>query len=140
MPSLLVFYLFGLDFAILWAFIIFLFNFIPNLGSIISTAFPIIIALIQFDSYFSVLWLAICIIVIKFIMANILEPRLMGRSLNLSPLMVILSLIFWGWLWGVPGMFIAVPILATITIIFENIESLRFISVFLRGQQKSEYY
>jgi AI-2 transport protein TqsA len=73
-------------------------------------------------------------------MANILEPRLMGRSLNLSPLMVILSLIFWGWLWGIPGMFIAVPILATLTIILENIESLRFISVFLRGQQKSEYH
>ena len=140
LPSLLILYLFGVDFAILWAFIIFLFNFIPNLGSIISTLLPLIIALIQFDSLFKVFWLAMCLICIQFIMANILEPRLMGRSLNLSPLVVIISLIFWGWLWGIPGMFIAVPILATITIILENIESLRFISVFLRGQQKSEYY
>jgi AI-2 transport protein TqsA len=139
-PALIIFYLFGLDFAILWAFIIFLFNFIPNLGSVISTILPLIIALIQFDSYFKVFWLAVLLISIQFIMANILEPRLMGRSLNLSPLMVILSLIFWGWLWGIPGMFIAVPILATVTIILENIESLRFISVFLRGQQKSEYH
>ncbi len=54
--------------------------------------------------------------------------------------MVIISLIFWGWLWGIPGMLLAVPILGTITIIFENIESLRSISVFLRGDQKVKYY
>ena len=73
-------------------------------------------------------------------LVNILEPRLMGHSLNLSPLMVILFLIFWGWIWGIAGMLLAVPILGTITIIFENIEPLKFISVFLRGDQKVKYY
>jgi AI-2 transport protein TqsA len=137
LPALLLFYLFGLDFAILWAFIMFLFNFIPNIGSLISSLLPIIIALIQFDSYFKVFWLVVFLITIQFIVANLLEPRLMGRSLNLSPLMVIISLIFWGWLWGIVGMFIAVPILATLTIILENIESLKFISVFLRGHKNT---
>ena len=84
--------------------------------------------------------IAILIIGIQFAIGNILEPRLMGRSLNLSPLVVILFLIFWGWIWGIAGMLLAVPILGTITIIFENIESTKFISVFLRGDQKVKYY
>lgn len=138
--SLVIFWLFGLDFAIIWAFIIFMFNFIPNFGSILASILPLIIASIQFDSFLSVIWLAVALILIQFLMGNVLEPRIMGHSLNLSPLMVILSLIFWGWLWGVPGMLLAVPILAMVTIIFENIESLKFISVFLRGEQKIKYY
>jgi predicted PurR-regulated permease PerM len=133
--SLIVFKIFGLDFAIIWAFLIFVFNFIPNFGSIVASILPITIALIQFDSILNVLWLGILIMGIQFAIGNILEPRLMGRSLNLSPLMVILSLIFWGWIWGIAGMLLAVPILGTITIIFENIDSLKFISVFLRGDK-----
>lgn len=138
--SLIVFKIFGLDFAIICAFLIFVFNFIPNFGSFIASVLPITIALVQFDSLWSVLWLTTLIVGIQFAIGNILEPRLMGRSLNLSPLMVILFLIFWGWIWGIAGMLLAVPILGTITIIFENIESLRFISVFLRGDQKVKYY
>jgi AI-2 transport protein TqsA len=138
--SLIVFKIFGLDFAIIWAFLIFVFNFIPNFGSFIASVLPITIALIQFDSPWSVLWLAILTIGIQFAIGNILEPRLMGRTLNLSPLMVIVFLIFWGWIWGIAGMLLAVPILGTITIIFENIESTKFISVFLRGDQKVKYY
>jgi predicted PurR-regulated permease PerM len=138
--SLIIFKVFGLDFAIIWAFLIFVFNFVPNFGSFIASVLPITIALIQFDSMWSVLWLGILIMGIQFAIGNILEPRLMGHSLNLSPLMVILSLIFWGWIWGIAGMLLAVPILGTITIIFENIESLKFISVFLRGDQKVKYY
>jgi len=138
--SFIVFQIFGLDFALIWAFLIFVFNFIPNFGSFIASVLPLTIAIIQFDSLWAVLWLGILIVLIQFAIGNIFEPRLMGRSLNLSPLMVILSLIFWGWLWGIPGMLLAVPILGTITIIFENIESLKSISVFLRGDQKVRYY
>ena len=134
--SLIIFKIFGLDFAIIWAFLIFVFNFIPNFGSFVASILPITIALIQFDSILNVLWMGILILGIQFGMGNIIEPKLMGRSLNLSPLMVILSLIFWGWIWGIAGMLLAVPILGTITIIFENIESLKFISVFLRGDKK----
>lgn len=138
--SLIVFMLFGLDFAIIWAFLIFVLNFIPNFGSIVASILPLLIALVQFDSGIQVLWLALALSVIQLGIGNGLEPRLMGKTLNLSPLMVILSLIFWGWLWGVAGMILAVPILATLTIIFENIEGLKFISVFLRGDQNVVYY
>lgn len=132
--SFIIFVSFGLDFAILWAFLIFAFNFIPNFGSIVASVLPVTIALIQFDSLWAVFWMAILVIVIQFAMGNIIEPKLMGTTLNLSPLMVILFLIFWGWLWGIPGMILAVPILATLSIVFENIDSLYFISVFLRGK------
>jgi predicted PurR-regulated permease PerM len=71
---------------------------------------------------------------IQITMGNVVEPRLMGYSLNLSPMIVILSLVFWGYIWGIAGMFLAVPILATITLVCEKIETLRFISVFLRGK------
>ncbi|MBD3223851.1 MAG: AI-2E family transporter [Caldithrix sp.] len=131
--SLIVFFSFGLDFAIFWAFIIFLFNFIPNIGSIIASILPALFSILQFGSFAPAFWLILIVAVIQIIMGNVAEPRLMGRSLNLSPLMVILSLIFWGYIWGIAGMILAVPILGTITIIFENIASLRFISVFLRG-------
>ncbi len=132
--SIIVFYSFGLDFAIFWGFIIFLFNFIPNIGSIIATIMPALFSIVQFGSFAPAFWMLLIISLVQLLMGNLVEPRMMGRSLNLSPLMVILSLIFWGYIWGVVGMILAVPILGTITIVFENIKSLRFLSVFLRGK------
>lgn len=134
--SILIFLLFGLDFAIFWGFLIFLFNFIPNIGSIIASLLPVIFSLIQFGSLGKAFWMLVALAVLQTTMGNLVEPRLMGRTLNLSPLMVIISLIFWGYLWGVAGMILAVPILATLTIIFENVPELRFLSVFLRGKPK----
>ena len=132
--SLIIFYLFGLDFAFFWAIIIFVFNFIPNIGSIIASMLPVLFSIVQFGSFGTAIWLLISLGILQFIMGNILEPRLMGYSLDLSPMIVILSLIFWGYIWGVAGMLLSVPMLATITIVFERFESLRFISVFLRGK------
>lgn len=134
--SIIIFYAFGLDFAIFWGFIIFLFNYIPNIGSIIASLLPVLFSLLQFGSIPVAFWIMISMIILQLSMGNILEPRLMGRTLNLSPLIVILSLIFWGYIWGVAGMILAVPILATLTIIFENIESLKPLSVFLRGKKQ----
>ncbi len=132
--SILIFILFGLDFAIFWGFLIFLFNFIPNIGSIIASLLPVVFSLVQFGSLSKAIWIMISLTILQTVMGNIIEPRLMGRSLNLSPLMVIISLIFWGYLWGVTGMILAVPILAVLTIVFENVPQLRFMSVFLRGK------
>lgn len=134
--SVIIFYLFGLDFAIFWGFIIFLFNYIPNVGSIIASLLPVLFSVLQMGSLTVAFWLGISLMVLQFAAGNILEPKIMGRSLNLSPMVVILSLIFWGYIWGVVGMILAVPILATITIIFENVSALRFIAVFLRGRVK----
>jgi len=132
--SLIIFYVFGVDFALFWAIVIFVFNFIPNIGSIIASMLPVLFSIVQFGAFGTAVWLLIALGILQFIMGNILEPRLMGYSLDLSPMIVILSLIFWGYIWGVAGMLLSVPMLATITIVLERFESLRFISVFLRGK------
>jgi AI-2 transport protein TqsA len=126
--------LFNVQFAIIWGILTFLLNFIPNIGSVIATLLPLSIAFIQFESYGSIVWLAILLVLIQLSVGNFMDPRIVGRSLNLSPLMVLFSLIFWGWLWGIIGMFLAVPISVIIKIIFENIESLRFISVMMSSK------
>ncbi len=131
--SLIIFWSFGVDFAVFWAFIIFVFNFIPNIGSIIASFLPVLFSVLQFGSFSTAFWLLFALGILQFLMGNILEPRIMGYSLNLSPIMVILSLIFWGFIWGVAGMLLSVPILATIAICTERIDSLRFVSIFLKG-------
>lgn len=136
--SIAIFIAFGLEYAAFWGFLIFLFNYIPNIGSIVASLLPTLFSLIQFGSPIRALWLIVALTILQFTMGNIVEPRYMGRSLNLSPLVVILSLIFWGYIWGITGMILAVPILGTMTIIFENFESLKFISVFIRGNPKPE--
>jgi predicted PurR-regulated permease PerM len=133
LSSLIVFLVFGLDFAILWAFIVFLLNFIPNIGSIVASILPVLFSLLQFGSVTVALWLMVLMIVIQLIWGNIVEPKMLGSSMNLSPLMVILGLMFWGYIWGIAGMILAVPMIAAATIITENIPALRFVSVFLRG-------
>ncbi len=132
--SIIIFYLFGLDFAIFWGFIIFLFNFIPTIGAVVASLLPVLFSLLQIGSLSTAVWLSLSLALLHFATGNILEPKIMGRSLNLSPMIVILSLIFWGYIWGITGMILAVPIMATITIVFENFSSLRFLSVFFRGK------
>ncbi|MBN2207466.1 MAG: AI-2E family transporter [Candidatus Aminicenantes bacterium] len=127
----LVLALFKLDFAIVFAFLIFLFNYIPNIGSVISTLAPVLFAFFQFGSVWPALWILILILVVDNLFSNVLEPKLMGRGLGLSPLAVLFSLFFWGWLWGIPGMILAVPITAVIKIICGNIPSLRFVESIL---------
>ncbi len=125
--------IFGVDFAIVWGLLTFLLNYIPNIGSTIATLPPILLALLQFDSFWRPLWITVLLILIQMTMGNVVEPRFMGKRLDLSPLVVILSLIFWGFLWGIVGMILAVPIAATVKIVTENIEPLKPISFFLSG-------
>ncbi len=132
--SIIIFISFGLDFAFFWGFIIFLFNFIPNIGSIMATMLPVLFSILQFGHISTGLWILLSVTILQIFMGNVIEPKLMGMSLNLSPIIVIMALIFWGYIWGIAGMILAVPILGTVTIICENVESLKFISVFLRGK------
>ena len=134
--GIIIFYAFDLDFAFFWGFLLFLFNYIPTLGPIVASFFPVLFAMLQFGSLSIAFWLTISMILLQTVMGNYVEPKLMGRTMNLSPIMVILSLIFWGYIWGAAGMILAIPILGTFTIIFENFESLKFVSVFLRGGPK----
>ena len=93
------------DFAGVWGIIIFLLNFIPTVGSIVATIFPALITLAQFDGYTLFLIVLTGIGVIQVCIGNILEPRLMGSSFNLSPIVILLNLALWGYIWDIPGMF-----------------------------------
>lgn len=123
--------IFGVDFALLLGFVTFILNYIPSIGSIIATIIAVLMAFVQFGNSLVPIWILILLGIIQTVIGNFLDPRLMGRSLDLSPLLVIFSLIFWGWLWGIPGMFLAVPLLAVVKIIFENIPSHKFLAVLM---------
>lgn len=123
--------LIGLDFAIFWAFIIFLLNYIPSVGSLIATAFPALMCLLQFDTLTPFLIVLIGVGTIQLIVGNLIEPRLMGSSLNISSLVVILSLSLWGTLWGVPGMVLCVPMTVIMMIIFAQFDNTRPVAILL---------
>lgn len=121
----------GVDFAEFWALLIFLLNFIPTIGSIIATIFPALIALVQFETYTPFFLVLGGVSGIQICVGNILEPRLMGSSLNLSPLIILLNLSLWGLIWGIPGMFLCVPLLVISTIVFSHVPQTRSIAILL---------
>jgi predicted PurR-regulated permease PerM len=121
----------GVDFPLVWGFLTFLAHFIPQVGAILSVGLPTIFMLIQFESIGWAVLVSVLNLAIQFTVGNVVEPRMMGTSLDMSPLLVLLSLIFWGWLWGAWGMVLAVPITSTIKIVCENIEALRPIAVLM---------
>jgi len=125
-----------LPFADFWAFLIFLLNFIPTIGSIVATLFPCVLALVQFETLQPFFIVAVSLGTIQFFVGYFLDPRLMGKSLNLSPLVILLSLTLWGGIWGVMGMFIGVPITAIFMIICTHFARTRPIAILLSGDGK----
>lgn len=121
----------GVDFASFWAFAIFLLNYIPIIGSAVATIFPALLTLIQFDTFTPFLVVGLGLTSAQFLIGNVLEPKLMGSSLNLSPLVVVLSLVLWGSLWGIPGMFLCVPIMVIFLIVLSHFEVTRPLAVML---------
>lgn len=119
------------DFAGVWGLLIFLLNFIPTIGSIIATIFPAMIALAQSDGYTLFILVLIGIGILQICIGNILEPRLMGSSFNLSPIVILLNLGLWQYIWGVTGMFLCVPILIICTIILSHFPQTRSIAIIL---------
>jgi AI-2 transport protein TqsA len=120
----------GLDFALTWGFLAFLLNFIPNIGSIIAAVPAVLLALVQLGPGQAVL-VAAGFVVVNVVLGNILEPQLMGRTLGMSTLVIFLSLIFWGWLWGPVGMFLSVPLTMILKIGMENSQDLKPIAIML---------
>ncbi|MDH3391847.1 MAG: AI-2E family transporter [Desulfobulbaceae bacterium] len=129
-----VLWLFGVDFALLWGTLVFIMNFIPTIGSIVATVPPIAITLFQYGSISKTLLVAILLIGIQVVVGNIIEPKVMGRGLNLSPLVVLLSLMFWGWIWGIPGMLLSVPLTAVIRIAMEQLDSTRTVAALISSK------
>lgn len=131
----------NLDFAAFWALLIFFLSYIPNIGAIIATAFPSLLAMVQFAGWAPFLIVTLGIIAIQFIIGNLIEPRFLSRSLNLSPLVILFALSLWGALWGILGMFLSVPITVMMMIIFAHFKKTRSIAILLSqdGQIKKIY-
>lgn len=126
----------GVDFAFFWVFLIFLLNYIPTIGSLLATGFPVLLAFVQFGSLTPALIVLVSVGAIQFLVGNLLEPKLMGTSLNVSPLIVLVSLAFWGWLWGIVGMIISMPITIMMIIVFSQFQDTRWIAILLSADGK----
>jgi predicted PurR-regulated permease PerM len=121
----------GVDFAIFWGFSIFALNFIPTIGSFAATILPSLMALVQFDYLTPFLIVAVGVGVIQLLIGGLLEPRLYGDALNISPFVIIFSLILWGLLWGIVGMLLCVPITFTLITLLAQFRSTRPVAVLL---------
>jgi predicted PurR-regulated permease PerM len=129
--------LIGVDFAVTWGALAFFLNFIPTVGSIAASIPPILLALIQFyPSFWPGIITFFALLTIQLSIGNGIAPKVLGDQLNLSPVVILLSLLFWGWLWGIVGALLSIPITAAIKIVCENIEPLQPISVMM-GSGKS---
>jgi predicted PurR-regulated permease PerM len=122
------------DFALLWAVVAFLFNFVPNIGSIIAAVPAVLLALIQLGPVTAMLTAA-GYVVVNTVMGNIIEPRYMGRGLGLSTLVVFLSLVFWGWVLGPVGMLLSVPLTMLLKIALESSEETQWLAIMLGPEQ-----
>lgn len=111
----------GVDFPFIWSVLTFLFNFIPSIGSIAITIIAVVFAMVQFlPDWNPVLVTFACIGGAEFVIGNVIDPKMLGDRLNLSPVVILLSLLGWGFLWGVAGLFLAVPLTVAMKIVFEN--------------------
>jgi predicted PurR-regulated permease PerM len=126
----------GVDFPAVWGLLIFLLNFIPTVGSIIATIFPALIALAQADGYTLFFFVLAGIGALQILIGNILEPRMLGTSFNLSPIVILLNLALWGTIWGIIGMFLCVPFLIIITIILSYFPQTRALAIILSSDGK----
>lgn len=129
--SYVVFRYLGLEFAETWGVLTFALNFIPAIGSVVAVIFPALVSLVQFDSITPFLIIVFGCGTVQFMVGNFLDPALMGRSLNLSALMVILAFMFWTAIWGILGGFLSVPLTVCLLIIFSQIPVTRPIAILM---------
>lgn len=130
----LVLLFFKVELAFIFALMTLLFNFIPTIGSILAVALPLPIALLQYQLSWKFFVILALTGFIQFFIGNVLEPKVMGDSMDLHPITVLICLVFWGMVWGLAGMFLAVPITAIIKIIFNRIEATRPLAEILAGR------
>lgn len=128
----------GVDYAAFWGLLIFLLAYIPTIGSLLGILFPALLTLLQFGEIEPFLLVAIPLALAQIIIGNVVEPRMMGRTLNLSPLVVMVSLVLWSIIWGVPGAFLCVPITVIFMIICTYVPSLRGVAVLLSNNGSVE--
>ncbi len=128
---------FEIDYPILWGFLGFILNFIPVVGSLIAAIPPLLLALISLELT-SVAWLAFFYVLINNLISNVLEPKFMGQGLGLSAAVIFFSLIFWGWVLGPAGMFLAVPLTMTLKIAFDSNQNTKWIGILFSNLSKKK--
>lgn len=127
----------GLDFPIVWGFIAFIMNFIPTFGSIFSVGLTTVFSVVQFyPSWGKIIFILVYMTAVNFILGNILEPRIEGKQMDLSPFVILVSLTLWAYIWGFVGMILAVPMTVIIKIICENVSFLKGVAVLLGNEPK----
>lgn len=119
----IILWIFNVDFLIVLVVLSILLNFIPNIGSFISVSFAALMVLVQYESFGKAALVAVLITVIQNLIGNAIEPKILGDRLGLNPLVILLSLLIWGYIWGIVGMFLAVPLTAVLKIIIDNSHS-----------------
>lgn len=127
----------GVDFPVLWGLLAFFLNYIPVLGSIMAAVPPVLLCTVQLGLVDALL-LGGGYLLVNIGVSNLLEPVFMGRRLGLSPLVVFLSLVFWGWLWGPVGMLLSVPLTMVVKILMENSQTFSWIAVFMNHGGRPE--
>lgn len=127
----------GLDFIFVWALLAFLFNYAPTIGSFMAGVPPIAMAFLQLGPWPAALY-AGGVILFEQIMGNYVDPKMQGRQLALSPLAILISLLFWSWVWGVAGALVAVPMTLVLLIVCERIDALRPFALFLSNCRDME--
>ena len=126
--------IFGIDFAVTWGFFTALLNFIPTIGVFAACIPPPLMVLIQDGSWGTVFWVVLCLFAVMMTLGNIVEPIILGDSVNLSPLVALLAIIFWGWLWGPAGMLVSIPITALIKFTCDHVAGLKPVGVLMGGE------
>ena len=129
--SFIIMKIMGVDFALLWAVVIGLTNYIPYFGSLIGVMLPVILSLAQFASLSTTLVIAVLLTAAQTYVGNVLEPRMIGRELNLSPFVVLVALSLWTAIWGLPGAILAIPMTSMIAIILASFPQTRFAAILL---------
>jgi predicted PurR-regulated permease PerM len=124
----------GLELATAWGVIAFVLNFIPFIGPAVATVFPTLFALVQFGSWEIALTVFVCLNLIQFLIGSYLEPRIAGAALSVSPFLILFSVFFWSFLWGIPGAFIGVPIMIAFLAICGEYESSKWVARLFSGR------
>ncbi len=128
----------GLDFPLLWAMLAFLFNYVPTIGSIIAAVPAVLLALVQMGPGAAGAT-AIGFAAINVVFGNIIEPRLMGYGVGISPLIVFVGLVFWGWVFGPVGMLLSVPLTMVLKLVMESDENTRWIAILIGSERDAQH-
>ena len=134
--SFIILKIVGVHYAVFWAFLIFLLNFIPTIGSLLATIFPAVFCLLQFGEFTQCLMVFFIVGSIQVLIGNFLEPKWMGNSMNISPLIAIIALVFWGSIWGTTGMILSIPITVILIIVCSQFQSTKPIAMLLSEKGK----